>query len=230
MKSKRETIVLICIVIGSLMIGSAVAPYILRDAASTRRMGDPNDVTGLVPREALLGPEGLRRGPESAPFKLIEFADYQCASCGKAESVIRGLLSKRSDLALHFRHYPLASEHQYAEHAAHAAEVARAMGKGLEMHQALYDKQEEWSTSGDIRTALIEIAESVGLDGAKFGDALDASKSGRIQEKVAADRQLGELCSVESTPSFFLVTPKRIWAAVGPVGLERLAADPKYWD
>ena len=123
----------------------------------------------------------------------------------------------------------MTSSHPYAEIAARAAEVANRMGKGWDMHDALFVLQDEWTAAPDIRAALISIAESSGLDARPFGAALDASSTGEVLDKLKADVRAGEACSVETTPSFFLITPSHVWAAVGPRGLDRLQSDAKYW-
>jgi protein-disulfide isomerase len=45
-----------------------------------------------------------------------------------------------------YKHLPLVQLHPNAEKAAEAAECARDQGKFWEMHDALFDKQAEWSS------------------------------------------------------------------------------------
>lgn len=229
MNSRRETIVLAAILIAAFVLGLAIGSVLLGGAQANRAKGDPNDVSAMVAREMLIDPDSLRRGPSQAPFTLVEFGDYQCASCGRAEPKVRELLAKRRDVSVVFRNYPLQTEHHNADVAARAAEVAHSMGKGWEMHDALYDMQAGWAMSEDPRGTLVTIAGSIGLDRSRFRAALEGSSTGPILLRLQTDRSAANACSVQTTPSFFLVTPKRIWAAVGPVGLDRLLSGVKYW-
>ena len=43
------------------------------------------------------------------------------------------------------------------------------------------------------------------------------------------DLRIAEQASVQGTPAFFLITPTRVWVAVGPKGLERLRDGEEYW-
>jgi protein-disulfide isomerase len=229
-KSRSELILLTLILIGCLLVGGAIGSYMLSDSNANRRKGDPNDVTSFVPKALLLGSSSLERGASPARFTLVEFGDFQCTSCARAESMIRELISKRGDTRLIYRHFPIPSEHQYAEIAAHAMEVAKEQGKGWEMHDALFDHQLEWSTSDDVPEALAGLARSIGLEPNRFRIQLKSSVLGSIAARLTRDRSDGLQASVPTTPSFFLITPTHTWAAVGPIGLERLSKNSKYWE
>src|SRR5436305_7723702 len=83
------------------------------------------------------------RGPEDAPVTLVEYGDLECPYCGRAEPVIRELLSDAGDEILFvFRHLPLDDVHPHAELAAEAAEAAHAQRKFWEMHDLLFDHQD----------------------------------------------------------------------------------------
>jgi protein-disulfide isomerase len=229
-KSRNELIVFVVLLIGCLLVGSAVASYMFSNQNANRKKGDPNDVSNFVPRSLLLGSSSLERGAKKPRFTLVEFGDFQCTSCARAEASVRELIDRREDTRLIFRHFPLPTEHQYATIAAHALEVAKAHGKGWEMHDVLFDRQQEWSHADDVPEALVGLAKSVGLDPARFRTELKSSIQGSIADRITKDRSDGLQASVPTTPSFFLITPTRTWAAVGPIGLERLSKSSKYWE
>src|ERR1700681_2549209 len=74
------------------------------------------------------------RGPENAPYTLVEYGDYECPDCGRLYVILRDLQQDiASRLRIVFRHYPLSGVHHHAQQAAEAAEAAGAQGKFCEM-------------------------------------------------------------------------------------------------
>src|SRR5580704_5290634 len=83
------------------------------------------------------------QGSADAPLILVEYGDYECPFCGKANSVVKRLQRVLNcDLRLVFRNFPLTIAHPYAMDAARAAEAAHLQGRFWEMHDILYDHQE----------------------------------------------------------------------------------------
>ena len=81
---------------------------------------------------------------DDAPVTLVEYGDYECPYCGRAEVVIRELLDAfGDDLRYVWRHLPLNDVHPNAQMAAEAAEAAGAQGAFWEMHDRLLDHQDE---------------------------------------------------------------------------------------
>src|SRR5829696_6330697 len=83
-------------------------------------------------------------GPPTAPVTLLEYGDYECAYCGRAFPVLRELRRTMPDvLRFAFRHFPMNNVHPHASVAAQAAEAAGAQGKFWEMHDLLYEHQDD---------------------------------------------------------------------------------------
>src|SRR6266404_7703534 len=137
------------------------------------------------------------QGPADAPLTLVEYGDYQCPYCGEAHSVIKRLqkaLGKK--LRFVFRNFPLTQAHAYALVAAEAAEAAALQGKFWEMHDFIYENQEDLDPA-----ALPAWAERVGLDLEEFGTAIT---QGEIIERIKEDRASGINSGVNGTPCFFI--------------------------
>ena len=64
------------------------------------------------------------RGPQDAPVTLVEYGDFECPYCGRAEPVVRELLTDFGDLRYVWRHLPLNDVHPHTQEAAEAAEAA----------------------------------------------------------------------------------------------------------
>ena len=144
-----------------------------------------------------VGDQDHVRGPAAARVTLIEYGDYECPYCGRAHPVVEQLRERLGDrLRFVFRHFPLDSVHPRARHAAEAAEAAGAQGRFWEMHDLLYENQEDL---GD--EALRRYAVEVGLDLERFEEELAER---RHAPRVREDRLGGERSGVDATPAFFV--------------------------
>jgi protein-disulfide isomerase len=67
---------------------------------------------------------------------IVEYGDFECGSCGRAEAAInQSLLAP--DVRHVWRHLPIPEVHPDATRAAEAAEAAAAQGKFWEYHDLL---------------------------------------------------------------------------------------------
>jgi Na+/H+ antiporter NhaA len=108
------------------------------------------------------------RGSPVAPVILLEYGDFECPYCGRAEQTIRELLgSAGMDLCYVFRHLPLNDVHANADLAAQAAEAAAAQGKFWQMHDILFAHQDALAPKDIVR-----YAQELGLDLERFRDDL----------------------------------------------------------
>ncbi len=137
------------------------------------------------------------RGRDDAPVTLVEYANFECPFCGRAEPVIRELLAgEGDDLRYVFRHLPLADVHPHAQMAAEATEAAGAQGRFWEMHDLLFAHQGDL-TPRDLRG----YADELGLDVDRFADEL---RRRRYAPRVTADIAGADASGVSGTPSFFI--------------------------
>jgi protein-disulfide isomerase len=137
------------------------------------------------------------QGPEDAPLTLVEYGDYECPFCGQAYPVIKRLQQAlKDDLKFVFRNFPLTMAHPNAMNAALAAEAAALQGKFWEMHDTLYEHQDNLDPE-----SLLEYAAALGLDLEKFRQDM---KSPEVEGKVAKDLYGGARSGVNGTPNFFI--------------------------
>ncbi|AWW36208.1 Na+/H+ antiporter NhaA [Streptomyces cadmiisoli] len=136
------------------------------------------------------------RGPRDAPVTLVEYGDYECPHCGRAETVVRELLGDFRDLCYVWRHLPLTDVHVHAQLASEAAEVAGLQGRFWDMHDVLISHQ------GALRfDDLRGYAADLGLDPERFERDLRA-RAGAV--RVAEDAESADLSGVVGTPTFFV--------------------------
>jgi Na+/H+ antiporter NhaA/protein-disulfide isomerase len=137
------------------------------------------------------------RGPFDAPVTLVEYGDFECPYCGRAEPIVRELLTELgAEIRYVFRHLPLSDVHPHAQLAAEATEAAGAQDKFWEMHDLLFDHQDAL-TGRD----LLRYAEDLGLDVERFHKDL---KRHEHAPRVARDVESAELSGVSGTPTFFI--------------------------
>lgn len=136
------------------------------------------------------------RGPKDAPITLVEYADFECPYCGRAESIVRELLADFGDLRYVWRHLPLSDVHPWAQLAAEAAEAAAAQDAFWPMHDLLLEHQGPFRLSD-----LISYAEQLGLDAERFADDLRRHAGAA---RIAEDVDSADLSGVSGTPTFFI--------------------------
>ena len=136
------------------------------------------------------------RGPRESPVTVVEYGDFECPYCGRAEPAVRELLADFGDVRYVWRHLPLTDVHSHAQLAAEAAEAAGEQGAFWEMHDALLDHQDALRP-----TDLVRYAGEIGLDRERFaGDLRKRVGSARVAEDVDS----ADLSSVSGTPTFFI--------------------------
>ena len=142
------------------------------------------------------------KGRIDAPVQIEEFGDYQCPPCGQFHPIMQRVLAQYGDrIRFSFRNFPLDTMHKFALVAARAAEAAGQQGKFWEMHDLLYERQQEWSKADDARPLFIKYAQELGLDVNRFQQDIDGAIAGM---RVAQDRDIGNVRGVKGTPTLFL--------------------------
>lgn len=136
-------------------------------------------------------------GPDKAPLVLVEYGDYQCPHCRMAFPVVKRLQKALGkDLKFVFRNFPISEIHPDALNAAKVAEAAALQGKFWEMHDAIYENQEDLSVQ-----ALGNYAEKLGLDMTALNKAVGDKK---LENRIEKDFEGGVRSGVNGTPSFFI--------------------------
>ncbi|PLX62374.1 DsbA family protein [Sedimenticola selenatireducens] len=153
----------------------------------------------IKPKEMLLNlpvASAFVRGNQKADVMVMEFSDYQCPFCKRAQSTIKDLIEQYGDrVAFGYRHFPLAF-HKEADDAAFAVECARDQGGFEAMHEILFDQ------SDLSRSNLKEIAKQINLkDLEQFNSCLDKDQ---YADRVANDMAAGQAVGISGTPGFII--------------------------
>jgi protein-disulfide isomerase len=149
------------------------------------------------PRPTVSGPASAPTlGPEGAPVTIVQFVDYQCPYCHRAQSTIDEILSKYpGKVQLVHRDFPL-DGHPQAMPAARASRCAGEQGKFWDYHRSLM------SAKGPMDDADLKArAASLKLDPAAFSTCL---ASDRFDATIHAAFDEGTRVGVNSTPTYFV--------------------------
>lgn len=150
----------------------------------------------------VLHPLDHTKGNASSTVVLMEYSDFQCPACRSYYPIMREIMTEFGDRVLFvYRNFPLISIHFNAEFAARAAEAASKQGKFWEMHDLLFEKQNEWANVANPSPMFESYATLLGLDIAQFqADFV----SDQVKDFVRAQRVHAVQSGLQGTPSFFL--------------------------
>ena len=133
-------------------------------------------------------------GPANAPITIVEFFDYNCGYCKAANPwVFEQLASKKNDVRVIFKEYPVLAESSHL--ASTAALAAAKQGKYREMHLTMM-KSHDFSPEN-----VDKMAASVGLDLNKMHNDMKSEEVGEHITRVLTE---GEQANVKGTPGFFI--------------------------
>jgi protein-disulfide isomerase len=135
-------------------------------------------------------------GAADAPVTIVEFSDFHCPFCQRAEDTVAQILSRYGDrVRVMWRDYPVDNLHPQSRKAHEAARCASDQGKFWPYQKALFagpPKQPD---------QLPVVAQGTGLDTARFKACLE---SGKHQAAVQKDVEEGKRLDVTGTPTFFI--------------------------
>lgn len=141
-------------------------------------------------------------GPATAPVHLEEFGDFECPPCGMFHPILEQMHQEFGDrLRITFREFPLVPTHQHALAAASAAEAAGIQGKFWQMHDLLYERQNNWKTTFDVRPIFEGYAKEIGLDVERYKRDVGGDL---VAQRVFMDGKRGHSLGVKGTPTVFL--------------------------
>ena len=146
-------------------------------------------------------------GNRDAEITIIEFSDFQCPFCARFHvqtlPTIMDEYINKGTVKLVFRDFPIQSIHPNALPASVAAECANEQKKFKEMHDVLFEKQNEWSNQNieSVMNTFSQYASDLGLEEKAFDSCL---KNGKYIEEIQKDLDDGRTYGISGTPGFFI--------------------------
>jgi len=151
----------------------------------------------LEPPRANVDATGPSRGPADAAVVIVEFSDYQCPFCKRAEPTIDAVLAKYpTQVRVVYRHLPLDGLHPRARPAAIASVCAEQQGKFWEYHGKLFENQQALNDED-----LDKHATELGLDQAAFKAC---QQNPETAQRVQRDSDAARAVGITGTPAFLI--------------------------
>ena len=164
------------------------------------------------------------KGSSEAPIRILEISDFQCPFCARYNRetlpVLDSLYIRTGKVEYVWISFANPS-HQLSWPAIEAAFCAGAVGKFWPMHDILFERQGEWSTSEDAWATFVEYAGELRIDPESFGACLRDDRTAPLQVR---DFQSVNRAGISSTP-FFIIADSLSIRGAAQVGQFRAVLD-----
>ncbi|MFT6220412.1 MAG: protein-disulfide isomerase [Lentimonas sp.] len=135
--------------------------------------------------------------PKNYDVTIVEFFDYNCGYCKKAQEIVGNLIEQDKKVRIIFKELPiLGSSSEELSKVAIAVNITDE-SKYLEFHDALMKSNAK--TQGEA----IQIATKVGVNESDLKQTLK-NKKAKIQSKIDSNRELASSIGVNGTPAFII--------------------------
>ncbi len=165
----------------------------------------PTETAQALDPAVVAGDKRLAKGNPDATITIVEFSDFQCPACKATEPFLKDVLTQYDGkVQFIYRHFPLDSVHPNARLAGAASEVAKSYDKFWEMHDLLFDKQDEWAGITDqkaLKEKFAEYAQELQIDKNEF---LTKIEDESYAEFVQNDSVAGTQIDIQATPTFYV--------------------------
>jgi protein-disulfide isomerase len=155
-----------------------------------------NGVNDIDPSKAM--------GSKNATVTMEVFSDFQCPACKQLftstmQRVANDYVNTGKIYLVH-RDFPLPM-HAYSHVAASYSRAAAHIGKDDVVEVALFQNQEKWEASGDVKGTVAAVLSPAEM---KKVQALVDGKT--LEPFIEKDKQLGQVYAVNQTPTTWLHT------------------------
>lgn len=135
--------------------------------------------------------------PEGYDVSVVEFYDYACGYCKKAQTTVDELLKSDSKVRIIYKDFPILGEPSQEMSKVSIAVNMIAPSSFRKFHDALM------KTSERGKSAALKAAKSAGVDSKKLEETLKSKKS-EIEKILQDNIALGSSIGINGTPAFVL--------------------------
>lgn len=167
---------------------------------------NPQSLDDLVEVEVSTDDDPALGIENDATITIVEFSDYQCPFCKDFFDESLPLLKQEyidtGKVVYVFRDFPLEA-HPQAPAAATAANCAGEQNHYWDMHDQLFEHQDDWSFHDNAEEIFLQYAKQLDLNMEEFTTCLkDETQKQAIE--IGNDQSDGSSYGVQSTPTFFI--------------------------
>ena len=135
--------------------------------------------------------------PEGYDVSVVEFYDYACGYCKKAQTIVDELLKSDNKVRVIYKDFPILGEASQEMSKVSVAVNMIAPGSFRKFHDALMKTNERG------KPAALKAAKSAGVDSKKLEETLKAKKS-EIEKILQDNVALGSSIGINGTPAFVI--------------------------
>ena len=150
------------------------------------------------------------KGPANARVVVVEYADFQCPTCGQLHKVLSEIEPQYPQVRFVYKDFPLTHIHPWAMTAAIAGRCAYRQNPEAfwKLHDSIYDKQDVISAENAWQK-MLDFAGQAGLDTAAFRACMASPEAAQaVQQSVKEAQTL----KIANTPTI-LVNGRRMIGA-----------------
>ena len=135
--------------------------------------------------------------PEGYDVSVVEFYDYACGYCKKAQTTVDELLKSDSKVRIIYKDFPILGEPSQEMSRVSVAVNMIAPSSFRKFHDALMKTNERG------KSAALKAAKSAGVDSKKLEETLKSKKS-EIEKILQDNVALGSSIGINGTPAFVI--------------------------
>lgn len=141
--------------------------------------------------------ENAQYAPKNYDVSIVEFYDYNCGYCKKAQATVEQLIKSDEKVRIIYKEFPILGEPSVEMAKVSIAVNMVAPNSFKKFHDALMKSNERG------KAGALKIAKSVGLDVKKIESEL-SSKKDQIEKRIQAEVALGSEVGINGTPGFII--------------------------
>lgn len=185
----------------------------LGDAQITLLVNEGVHEWEISPKMEFVAKPSLVTGPphDQATLTLTEFADFRCGHCKRASYTLHAFVKAHPDVRFEFYSFPLdgACNEKITQASGLSCRLAAAVycaekdGKGWQMHDLIFDKQETilgFQTPQEIDNLLGKEITTTGLNWESVQRCIEQPETA---DAIKAQAKQGGLVNVQGTPTIF---------------------------
>lgn len=202
-------------IVPSILEKMGQSPVVEDAAVTVNQTPVPAELLSVSKSNFVNKGEDYRKGNDSAPVVIHEFADFECPHCAHASHALEKVLQTvgASRVQIVFRNYPLSGQcnpnfgqggNRFSCDLANASRCSGQQGKFWEMHNWAFSKIEESeSTKLEVYSpqGIKAQAKLLGLDVNRFSECFDSKvEIEKIRDDIRVATQLG----IRGTPTIYI--------------------------